>query len=79
MNHKRFQGAATAALKIVILVTFVLAPGAWAAGKFKTLYEFKGRPDGLHPYTAVIFDKQGNLYGTTVVSGANIWGSGFSG
>ncbi len=76
MNYKRFQGVASAALMIVILVTLVLVSGAWAS-KFKILYEFKGYPDGEHTYTAVIFDKQGNLYGTTVVGGANVWGTVF--
>lgn len=76
LNYKRFLGSASATLLIIIVVTLVLAPGAWATSKFKTLYEFKG-PDGLHPYTGLIFDTQGNLHGTTEVGGANTWGTVF--
>jgi uncharacterized repeat protein (TIGR03803 family) len=35
-------------------------------GVLRTLYAFKGYPkDGQHPIAGVVFDKQGNLYGTT--------------
>ena len=46
MNYRRFLGAASAALMIVIVITLVLAPGAWAQSKYKTLYKFKGGKDG---------------------------------
>ena len=36
-----------------------------------TLYSFKDQPDGASPYGGVIFDKDGNLYGTTYYAGAN--------
>lgn len=36
-----------------------------------TLYSFKDQPDGASPYGGVIFDKSGNLYGTTYYAGAN--------
>lgn len=35
------------------------------------LYSFKDQPDGASPYGGVIFDKDGNLYGTTYYAGAN--------
>ena len=66
MNHKKFLGAASAALMIVIVVTLVLAPGAWAQSKYKTLYKFKGGNDGGSPQAGLIFDQTGNLYGTTM-------------
>jgi uncharacterized repeat protein (TIGR03803 family) len=41
--------------------------GTW---QFATLYAFKGQPDGYSPYASLIFDKVGNLYGTTYYGGA---------
>jgi uncharacterized repeat protein (TIGR03803 family) len=35
------------------------------------LYAFKDQPDGALPYGGLIFDKVGNLYGTTYYAGAN--------
>jgi uncharacterized repeat protein (TIGR03803 family) len=46
-------------------VVFKLAPannGGWTES---TLYTFTGQADGSHPYSGVIFDSAGNLYGTT--------------
>ncbi len=41
----------------------------------KPLYAFEDQPDGASPYGGVIFDKAGNLYGTTYYAGANDLGS----
>jgi uncharacterized repeat protein (TIGR03803 family) len=46
--------------------------GRW---QFKTLYAFKDQPDGAFPYSALILDKHGNLYGTTYYAGADDWGT----
>ncbi len=35
----------------------------------KTLYSFKGEPDGVFPYGGLVRDKWGNLYGTTYYGG----------
>jgi uncharacterized repeat protein (TIGR03803 family) len=43
--------------------------------QFTTLYAFKDSPDGALPYGGVVFDKSGNLYGTTYYAGANDLGS----
>ena len=40
-----------------------------AAGKESVLYNFKRRSDGGVPYTGVIEDGKGNLYGTTIDGG----------
>jgi len=43
--------------------------------KFSTLYAFKLPPDGALPYSGLIFDRLGNLYGTTYYAGANGMGT----
>ena len=70
MNYKKFLGAASAALMIVIVITLVLAPGAWAQSNFKTLHTFNVK-DGEHPLGKLIFDAAGNLYGITELGGKN--------
>ena len=42
--------------------------GAWI---LKPLYAFKDQPDGALPYGGLIFDRSGNLYGTTYYAGAH--------
>lgn len=42
--------------------------GRW---QLTTLYSFQDQPDGASPYGGVVFDKSGNLYGTTYYAGAN--------
>jgi uncharacterized repeat protein (TIGR03803 family) len=46
--------------------------GTWT---LTTLYAFKDTPDGALPYGGLIFDKAGNLYGTTYYAGANDFGT----
>jgi len=43
----------------------------------QVLYRFGGNPDGDTPYAGLIFDKLGNLYGTTIYGGANGYGTVF--
>ena len=52
-------------------VVFKLTPNANGSWTKKTLYDFKGIPDGAAPQAALIFDKVGNLYGTTPGGGRN--------
>jgi uncharacterized repeat protein (TIGR03803 family) len=72
MNYKKYFGAASAALMIVI-ATLVLAPAAGAANKYRTLHKFtmrgRGAAHGVQPSSGVILDDAGNLYGTTVYGG----------
>lgn len=42
--------------------------GQW---QLTTLYAFKDQPDGALPYGGVVFDKLGNLYGTTYYAGVD--------
>jgi uncharacterized repeat protein (TIGR03803 family) len=69
MNYKRFLGAASAALMIIIAI-LMSAPGAGAASKYKVLHRFTGK-DGAYSDTGLILDAAGNLYGTTSSGGAS--------
>jgi uncharacterized repeat protein (TIGR03803 family) len=49
-----------------------------ATGVEKILYSFGGQPgDGATPVAGLIFDKKGNLYGTTEYGGAHAYGTIF--
>ena len=50
---------------------YELSPSSAGKWRFAVLYSFKDQPDGASPYGGVIFDKSGNLYGTTYYAGAN--------
>jgi uncharacterized repeat protein (TIGR03803 family) len=73
MNHKRLTAAASAAL-IVILAIIILTTAAGAQEKYTTLYKFSGGKDGNGPFSGLVFDKSGNLYGTTFYGG--VYGAG---
>lgn len=55
-------------------VVFELTPsgGGWTES---VLYSFAGGRDGAVPYSGVIFDAAGNLYGTTTLGGAHSVGT----
>jgi uncharacterized repeat protein (TIGR03803 family) len=48
-----------------------------ASGTETILHVFGGNPDGAFPWGGVVFDKSGNLYGTTFSGGANGVGTVF--
>jgi uncharacterized repeat protein (TIGR03803 family) len=50
---------------------YELTPQSGGKWQLTTLYSFQDQPDGASPYGGVIFDKSGNLYGTTYYAGAN--------
>jgi uncharacterized repeat protein (TIGR03803 family) len=63
-------------LPMVLALGLVLAAQA-AAQTFTTLYSFTDSPDGSIPVAALLEDKVGNLYGTTVYGGAGTYGTIF--
>ena len=50
---------------------FRLRPGAGGSWAFIALYEFAVEPDGAYPAGGLIFDGNGNLYGTTQRGGSS--------
>ena len=56
------------------LALIVLATGALGQSQFQILYGFTGGNDGGGVWDSVVFDKQGNIYGTT--SGGGAYGDG---
>jgi hypothetical protein len=64
---------APAVRRFLALFTVILslASAASAEWKEKVLYSFQSDPDGATPVGAVVFDKAGNLYGTTRNGGAS--------
>ena len=57
-------------MAVVLILSSVFPPVASAAGKYKTLYKFKVCcGDAAFPEAGLIFDKAGNLYGTTYYGG----------
>jgi uncharacterized repeat protein (TIGR03803 family) len=52
---------------------FKLTPanGQWT---YTSLHDFTGGADGGTPYSTLVFDSNGKLYGTTNVGGANGYG-----
>ena len=68
---KKFGALGAAAMTVLSLAW----PGGAAAANFKTLYSFCAQggascTDGANPYTGVVKDAAGNLYGTTISGGA---------
>ena len=66
-----FYGVATVGGAYGKGTVFRLTPNPGGGWSLKTLYAFKGQPDGGLPYGAVIRDAAGRLYGTTYYDGAN--------
>jgi len=56
---------------------FELTPGAQGEWTETTLYAFEKGNDGANPHGDLVFDKAGNLYGTTEMGGAGIYGTVF--
>jgi len=57
-------------------VVFEVSPTANGGWSEKTVYAFHGT-DGAEPYSSLIFDAAGNLYGTTFSGGSNGGGTAF--
>ena len=71
MRQGRLFGAATAGGTYGSGVVFVLTPRGGGEWDFRTIYSFRGQPDGSFPYGALVFDTSNNIYGTTYYGGIN--------
>jgi uncharacterized repeat protein (TIGR03803 family) len=69
MSCNKTLESVSKALIVMAMAVLSLAPGAWAQAKFKTLYKFKGGKGGEFP-TGIVFDRAGDLYGTTGSGGS---------
>lgn len=52
-------------------IIFELSPGANGEWTETVIHEFTGKEDGGWPFAGLVFDKEGNLYGTAGYGGAN--------
>jgi uncharacterized repeat protein (TIGR03803 family) len=75
LRHGHIYGAATTGGTYGSGVLFELRPRGRGEWDFRTIYSFRGQPDGTFPYGALLFDRLGNIYGTTYYGGANGIGS----
>jgi uncharacterized repeat protein (TIGR03803 family) len=61
----------------VLLLTAASVAQTKSPKSFSLLYQFKSGRGGSSPYSSLILDAQGNLYGTTMIDGAYSYGTVF--
>jgi uncharacterized repeat protein (TIGR03803 family) len=61
--------AANGALALLVVVGQVVAVASARAQTFEMLHSFTDRPDGSEPFSSLLRDKAGRLYGTTYLGG----------
>ena len=69
LNHGRLYGAATTGGLDGAGVIFELTPTPVGEWDVRTLYSFRGQPDGSFPYGALLRAASGKFYGTTYYGG----------
>ncbi len=69
MQNPKFSPTFAVVLLCVAGILFAQASAPFALAQETVLYSFANTTDGNFPYSGVILDKQGNLYGTTVDGG----------
>jgi uncharacterized repeat protein (TIGR03803 family) len=72
-----FYGGAYGGVNYTDGAAFELIPQAGGGWTEKLLHSFGSNTDGQEPFAGMIFDKAGNLYGTTFLGGANNLGTVF--
>lgn len=76
MHVEPFTASAVLLVAVVLVSSIFGVQAAWAQ-THSVLYSFKGPPDGERPYSGLILDAAGNLYGTTYEGGASYYGTAF--
>src|SRR5437867_7981321 len=71
LRNGNLYGAATTGGAFGSGIVFELTPTQTGEWDFKTLYSFRGQPDGVFRYGALLFDRSGNIFGTTYYGGVN--------
>jgi uncharacterized repeat protein (TIGR03803 family) len=71
LRNGRLYGAATTGGTYGSGIVFEITPRGAGRWDFRTIYSFRGQPDGSFPYGALLFNSSGNIYGTTYYGGAN--------
>src|SRR5437867_1604128 len=71
LRNGHLYGAATTGGAFASGTVFELRPTQTGEWDFKVLYSFRGQPDGVFPYGALLFDRSGNIFGTTYYGGVN--------
>jgi hypothetical protein len=62
--------AANGALALLLVVGQVVAVASARAQTFEVRHSFTDRPDGSEPFSRLLLDKAGTLYGTKYLGGA---------
>jgi hypothetical protein len=73
MSPKNCFFSASRKLALLVIVVMVASGVSVAEWKEKVLYSFQGGSDGALPSGGVVFDKAGNLYGTTLQGGVGTY------
>ncbi len=82
-HHRRWNSrirlhAANGALALVVVLgQVVVAVQSAQAQTFEVLHSFTDRPDGSEPFSPLVRDKAGSLYGTTYLGGTTGFGTVF--
>jgi uncharacterized repeat protein (TIGR03803 family) len=71
MSSRNFRS-----LLFALIVAVFATSSAWASVRYRVLHAFVG-PDGSSPYSGLVSDKAGNLYGATLTGGAHAGGTVF--
>jgi uncharacterized repeat protein (TIGR03803 family) len=70
----RFKSTSQKLFAFCLAASCLLFAFPAAASNETVLYDFPGHPGGMKPYTGVVFDKSGNLFGVTSAGGPNFEG-----
>ena len=73
----RFSQPAKTLAFLLVLAALACVAQAPSPATFSLLYQFRSGRDGSSPYSNLILDAEGNLYGTTEIDGAYSYGTVF--
>jgi uncharacterized repeat protein (TIGR03803 family) len=71
--HPKQRSLSWSVAAAVVTVAIALVSPAASAAQESILYKFTGGYDGGIPYSGLVFDTAGNLYGTTTYGGINVF------